>query len=291
MVAAFVRVKRSSVCSFSVCRRSAAIHPEAFVVADGVDDQRVAFPPADGVAVEGRIEIRRMRAAVHVDRPVRVRAADVEDENALNLRQLDELDAVRRQELAHEARRLAARVRLELVLLAIVEQRLRPRLERYTARCDRTLWNAAAAREPHAFILQASRRRAAHGRRRFAAPVRVEGRWDVRGRRAAPGSGRRPAALRHADLDARPVAGVVLRLLVAAARTTTSTSESAAAADNDERLLLIQRSALPLDAASSVSPGRAPVDVSVTLLAFIRLVPFFASEPSTVTESPILSVF
>jgi hypothetical protein len=32
-----------------------------------------------------------------------------------------------------------------------------------------------------------------------------------------------------------------------------------------------------LDAASNVSPGRAPVDVNVTLLAFIRLVPFFAS--------------
>ena len=45
-----------------------------------------------------------------------------------------------------------------------------------------------------------------------------------------------------------------------------------------------------LDAASSVSPGRAPVEVNVTLLAFIRLAPFFAKEPLTVTDSPIFSV-
>ena len=56
-----------------------------------------------------------MRAAVHVDGAIRVRAADVEDVEPLDLGQLDELDAVRRQELPREARRLAARVRLELV--------------------------------------------------------------------------------------------------------------------------------------------------------------------------------
>ena len=49
--------------------------------------------------------------------------------------------------------------------------------------------------------------------------------------------------------------------------------------------------ALPLLAASSVSPGRAPVAVSVTLLAFMRLTPLLAIEPATVTASPILSVF
>ena len=56
-----------------------------------------------------------MRAAVGVDRAVRVRAADVEDVDPLDLGQLDELDAVRRQELADEPRRLAPRVRLELI--------------------------------------------------------------------------------------------------------------------------------------------------------------------------------
>src|SRR2546423_14504080 len=100
-------------------RRAAPIHPEPLVVADGVDDERVAFPPADRVAVERRREGGRMRAAVHEDLAVRMRATDVEDEDAFNLRQLDELDAVRREELAHEPRRLAARVRLELGLRAL----------------------------------------------------------------------------------------------------------------------------------------------------------------------------
>src|SRR6185503_6215083 len=45
-----------------------------------------------------------------------------------------------------------------------------------------------------------------------------------------------------------------------------------------------------LDAAPSVSPGRPPVDVSVTVRAFMRLEPFLAIEPTTVTSSPILSV-
>ena len=44
-----------------------------------------------------------MRAAVHVDRAIGVRAADVEDEDALHLGELDELDAVRRQELTGDA--------------------------------------------------------------------------------------------------------------------------------------------------------------------------------------------
>src|ERR1043165_8920633 len=45
-----------------------------------------------------------------------------------------------------------------------------------------------------------------------------------------------------------------------------------------------------LDAAPSVSPGRPPVDVSVTVRAFMRLDPFFAIEPTTVTSSPIFRV-
>jgi hypothetical protein len=45
-----------------------------------------------------------------------------------------------------------------------------------------------------------------------------------------------------------------------------------------------------LDEASRVSPGRPPVEVNVTVLAFIRLTPLFASEPATVTCSLIFSV-
>ena len=67
-------------------RQAAPVEPEALVVADGVDDQRVAFPPADRVAVVGGREVGRVDAAVHVDGPVGVRSADVEDVDALRVR-------------------------------------------------------------------------------------------------------------------------------------------------------------------------------------------------------------
>ena len=44
-----------------------------------------------------------MRPAVHVYRAIGVRAADVEDVDALQLLKLDELDAVRREELTRDA--------------------------------------------------------------------------------------------------------------------------------------------------------------------------------------------
>src|SRR5580704_3295982 len=65
---------------------SAPVDPEALVETRGVDDQRVAFPPADGVAVETGLEILRMRPTVRVDGPVRVGSPDVEDVDALDLR-------------------------------------------------------------------------------------------------------------------------------------------------------------------------------------------------------------
>ena len=73
-----------------------------------------------------------MRAAVHVDRAIGVRTADVEDEDALQFGEFDDLDAVRRQELPDATRRLAPRVRFELILEAVGVDRLGPRLERNT---------------------------------------------------------------------------------------------------------------------------------------------------------------
>jgi len=72
-----------------------------------------------------------MRATVHVDGAKRVRPADIEDVDALLIDHLDELGAVRREELTGHSRGLAARVRLKLVLLTVDEQRLRPRLVRH----------------------------------------------------------------------------------------------------------------------------------------------------------------
>src|SRR5688572_6561904 len=112
-------------------RQAAAIPPEALVEADRVHHERVAFPPADGMTVIAGRQVLRVRATVHVDGAERVRPADIEDIDALQLGGLDELRAVRREELTGHSRRLAARVRLELVLLTLGEQRLRPWLERH----------------------------------------------------------------------------------------------------------------------------------------------------------------
>src|SRR5262245_53324939 len=47
--------------------QSIAAHPEFFVEADSVDDQRIAFPTANGVAVVTGDQILRMFRAVEVD--------------------------------------------------------------------------------------------------------------------------------------------------------------------------------------------------------------------------------
>src|SRR5690606_8728530 len=110
------------------------------------------FPPADRVTVVARGQVARMRASVHVDGAEGVRAADVENVEALLLGQLDELDAVRRQELARGPGRLAAGMRLELVNLASVVERLRPRLERHLVGGSDRVGDAEEWR-PNAFLL------------------------------------------------------------------------------------------------------------------------------------------
>src|SRR5262245_58984635 len=132
-------------------RRRTAVDPEALVVANGIDDQRVTFPPANRVAVVGWLQILRVAPAVHVNRAEGVRTADVEDEDALDFRNLENLCAVGRQELTLHSRRLAPRVRLELVEPAILGDRLRPRLIRNLR--TTTAANAATA-NPYAFFVQ-----------------------------------------------------------------------------------------------------------------------------------------
>ena len=104
------------------------------------------------MTVIGRVQRFGMRAAVHVNRSVSVRPADVEDVDALQIGELDELDAVRCQELAEHTRGLTACVGFELVLLAVLEDGFRPRLkgcvlEPQRVGCDTT-------GEPHAFFLR-----------------------------------------------------------------------------------------------------------------------------------------
>src|SRR5262245_9620753 len=48
-------------------RMASEIEPELVVEADGVDHQRVAFPPTDRVTIPGGVRIFRVLAAVHED--------------------------------------------------------------------------------------------------------------------------------------------------------------------------------------------------------------------------------
>jgi ABC-type transport system involved in cytochrome bd biosynthesis fused ATPase/permease subunit len=157
-------------------RHAAAIHPEALVEPHAVDDERVAFPMADRVAVVTRLEILQMLASVHVDGAKRVRAADIEDEDALDLGQVHELDAVRRLELPRGAARFAARVRLELVDLPRVVESPRPRLKRrLISRVDRV--GDAEQRRPYALLF---RRRAPKDRAAIGVARRRARRRSVR---------------------------------------------------------------------------------------------------------------
>src|SRR6185436_16095702 len=107
-------------------------------------------PPADRVTVVGRIELLRVRTAVHIDGAIRVRSTDVEDEDALKIGELDKFDTVRRQELTQHARGFAPRVRFELVGFTIGEDGLGPRLERHVFQSERIGRDAAG--QPDAFV-------------------------------------------------------------------------------------------------------------------------------------------
>ena len=242
-----------------------------------------------------------MRPAIHVDRAVGVRAADVEDVDALQLGELDELDTVRRQELTHATRWLAPRVRLELVLAAVGVDRARPRLKRDLS--DRSHWELRRHRHP--------------GARRPSCPVSPKIARPSALRGAGPGGGpawrpRPPAGcvrrahrrVHPARQPARPdVAAVGCCCSWPMSDSARTGDRNNAAAPHSTRQCRIEMSLTEvrtavaygfepwLDTASSVSPGRPPVDVIVTCRAFIRLLPFLASEPATVTSSPIFKRF
>ena len=71
-----------------------------------------------------------MRPRIHVNDPEGMRTADVEDVRSLQVGHLDELDAIGSLKLACDTRSVAARMRFQLVNLAVVIQRLSPRLKR-----------------------------------------------------------------------------------------------------------------------------------------------------------------
>src|SRR4051812_27672248 len=158
-------------------RNLAAVDPEVLVEADAVHHERVALPPPDRVTVEARRQLRWMFPAVHENRAVGMRAADVEDVGHLLIGQLDQFRPVRREPLTRTARRLAARVRFELHPASIVRDRSRPGHVR-----NRRAWTSRAAAEaataccPLTSAPRAPRRRCGRGRSGLRG-TRVQRRW------------------------------------------------------------------------------------------------------------------
>src|SRR5207249_6583880 len=87
---------------FSV-RRALALHPELFVEADRVDDERVSFPMTHGMPVVTGREILRMRTTIHINHTERLRSGDIEDVDAAEIRIIDDLRPARRDELTRSA--------------------------------------------------------------------------------------------------------------------------------------------------------------------------------------------
>ena len=114
-------------------RRALTLHPEPFVEANRVDDQRVPFPVTDRVSVVTGREVFGMRPTIHVDDMERLRAGLVDDVDSREIRQIHELDAARRDELPRPSGGLAASVGLEQIGFAIVVQSSGPRLKRNLA--------------------------------------------------------------------------------------------------------------------------------------------------------------
>src|SRR4026209_537187 len=120
-------------------RRAAAIEPERVVIADGVDDERVALPTPDGMPVPRREHIIRMLAAVHVDDAMRSAVAelvkDVDLRHDFRSEAVDHLPP-ERVDTGHAHRRTRD-VRLVL-LFALVPEFLRPWQQRKLPRFQPT---------------------------------------------------------------------------------------------------------------------------------------------------------
>src|SRR6188474_3650702 len=115
--------------------------PLLLIESNRINDERVALPPADGMPEERRPQIltRWMRAAVQVDDAPGVRPGDVQQKDALQLRDIDDFKTGSVEE-SRPAGRLAADQRRIQVggRRAVLIQRARPVLKR----------NVGSARKP-----------------------------------------------------------------------------------------------------------------------------------------------
>ena len=129
----FGLVNRSTTRSDSVAGQAPHVEPRLAVLPDRLDDERIAFPVADGVPHPGRLGVLRQRAAVGEDLPVD-RSRLVQEDH--HVRSLHDLEAVRDVVLLGDARGPAAHAGmiLAVVLDPFLVERLRPRLQRHLAR-------------------------------------------------------------------------------------------------------------------------------------------------------------
>src|SRR6185503_4099188 len=74
--------------------QSEIVDPDAFVVADRIDDERVAFPMPDRVSTIARRKVRRVRPPVCVNRSEAMCSTGFENVEALMLSIIDELCAI-----------------------------------------------------------------------------------------------------------------------------------------------------------------------------------------------------
>src|ERR1051326_1546857 len=100
---------------------------------------------ADRMAVVAWDEIFRVFPHIHIDGAERVRTADVKYENTLQVRELDDFEAVRCDEFARAAGRLAPGMRFKLqgLFVAFIDHSSRPILKRNIFNIDPRVQGAA----------------------------------------------------------------------------------------------------------------------------------------------------
>src|SRR5436190_20340473 len=87
------------------------IDPHLLVEAHGIHNECIALPLTDGVSIVAWHEVLRVIPAVGVNRPESMGPPIVQDEDALDFGNLDNLDTVRGGKLTGRSVRLASSVR------------------------------------------------------------------------------------------------------------------------------------------------------------------------------------
>src|SRR5262245_49908743 len=88
-----------------------AVYPHTFVESDRVDNERIAFPPTDGVPVVSERQVFGMLFQIHIDNAESVWPSDIHDVDALQFTHLHDVDSIGSCELSGTTRGFAPGVR------------------------------------------------------------------------------------------------------------------------------------------------------------------------------------